>query len=129
MAKKKISPRKKFLVPRLSRRGKYITTGALALIGTLVLGAAGPWRNTLGAKQFRALFVTAPPPLPPPSNPSKEYIYAGSRLIATEEPGAPLGAPAGLVANTLSHLLPSQVQISWILRWVPTTTRSTELQM
>ncbi len=118
MAKKKISPRKKFLVTRLSRRGKYITTGALALIATLVLGTAvGPWRNTLGAKQFRALFVTAPPPLPPPSNPSKEYIYAGSRLIATEEPGAPLGAPADLVANTLSHLLPSQVHISWI----PTT--------
>jgi hypothetical protein len=114
MAKKKISPRKKFLVTRLSRRGKYITTAALALIATLVLGTAvGPWRNTLGAKKIRALFVAAPPPLPPPGNPSKEYIYAGSRLIATEEPGASLAPPASLVANTSSDLSPAQVQISW----------------
>jgi hypothetical protein len=116
MAKKKIRTQKKFFVVRPSVRTKYIGAGALALITTLVLGATvGPWANTFGAKKLRALFATAQPlePLPPPANPSKEYIYAGGKLIATEEPGASLAAPAGLVANTLSHLQPSQVQVNW----------------
>lgn len=115
MAKKRISRQKKFLVTRFSAPAKYIGVGVLALIVTLVLGTTvGPWRNVLGAKDLRALFVTAPPPppLPSPANPSKEYIYAGGRLVATEEPAA-LAAPASLVANTLSHLQPSQIQISW----------------
>jgi len=116
MAKKKIARGQKFRVRSHSRRTRYLGLSALALIVTLALGSVvGPWSNTLGAKKFRALFATAPavPPLPPPSSPSKEYIYAGGRLIATEEPGASLPAPANLVANTLSNLTPSQVEISW----------------
>jgi hypothetical protein len=50
-----------------------------------------------------------PPTIPPPNNPSKEYIYAGGKLIATEEP-QPLAAPLNLVANTLSG---SQVETTW----------------
>src|SRR5205807_8510834 len=50
-----------------------------------------------------------PPTIPPPNNPSKEYIYAGGKLIATEEP-QPLAAPLNLIANTFSG---SQVDITW----------------
>ena len=110
MAKKKNSPQKKFPVPLRSARRKYIAAGVLALMATLVLGTAvGPWRNTLGAKQFRALFVTAPPP----PIPSKEYIYAGGRLVATEEPAVlfgPLAAPNNLTATTFSE---SRIDITW----------------
>jgi hypothetical protein len=47
--------------------------------------------------------------LPSPGSPSKEYIYAGGRLIATEEPN-PLVAPTSVVADTFSG---TQVDISW----------------
>jgi hypothetical protein len=117
MAKKKTPSPQKFLAKQHSRRTKLISAGVLALIFTLALGAVvGPFSNTLGAKKFRSLFASAPaPPSPPPPNLSKEYIYAGGRLIATEEPasGSGLPAPANLVANTLSNLTPAQVQISW----------------
>lgn len=118
MAKKKTPSRTKSLLRSQSRRTTYIGAVVIALMVTLVLGTSvGPLSNTLGAKKFRALFASAPapPPLPPPSSPSKEYIYAGSRLIATEEPGSgsSLAAPANLIANTRSDLLPSRVEISW----------------
>ncbi len=98
-----------------SKRKKYISVAALGLITVLCLGTlAGPWRNSPGAKRFRALFAAPapPPPLPSPNNPSKEYIYAGGKLIATEAPLA-LVAPASLIATTLSDLSSPQVSISW----------------
>ena len=37
-----------------------------------------------------------------PASPSKEYIYAGGRLVATEEPGAPTGSNnAAFVSETV----------------------------
>ncbi|HEY3138937.1 MAG TPA: hypothetical protein VGL29_23150 [Blastocatellia bacterium] len=47
------------------------------------------------------------------SSPSKEYIYAGGRLVATEEPtAAPLSAPSNLVA-TVSPSSAGQINLSW----------------
>jgi hypothetical protein len=54
-------------------------------------------------------FSPPPPPLPSPNSPSKEYIYAGGRLIATEEPN-PLAAPTNLVADTFSS---SRIDLTW----------------
>ncbi len=59
---------------------------------------------------MRALLSPAPP-TPPPGSPSKEYIYAGGRLLATEEQtqGTSPG-PTALAANAASA---TQVSLSW----------------
>lgn len=95
--------------PRKKRR--YVVVGSGCLIALLGLATvAGTWRSSLSKTRMGALlFSQPPPPLPPPNSPSKEYIYAGGRLIATEEPN-PLAAPASLVANTVSNV---QVNITW----------------
>ena len=116
MSKKKTTSRKKPIPKRHTWRAKYIAVVVIALMLTLafatVVGSLRP-----GEKKFGGFFASAPapPPLPPPGNPSKEYVYAGGRLVATEEPPVSLIAPGSLVANTLSNLTPSQVQISWAI--------------
>jgi chitodextrinase len=98
-----------------SKRKKGLVVTALALtIALCFVTLAGPWSNSPGVKGLRSLFVAppAPPPLPAPGNPSKEYIYAGGKLIATEEPLALL-APANMMATTLSNLVSPQVSIAW----------------
>lgn len=112
MSKKKVRGQKQRIDPQGSKRRKFITVAAISLMVTLGLGAVlGPWADSLAARKLRALLVApfSPPPIPPPSNPSKEYIYAGGKLIATEEP-VPLAAPVNLTAETLSG---SQVDITW----------------
>ena len=112
MSKKKALGPNQRSPSRRNARKKFISLAATGLVVTLCLGTVvGPWRNSLDAKRLRALFsAPAPPPtIPPPNNPSKEYIYAGGKLIATEEP-QPLAAPLNLVANTLSG---SQVDVTW----------------
>jgi hypothetical protein len=71
---------------------------------------AGPW-SWLATGRIRSAFFspTSQPTLPGPGNPSKEYIYAGSRLIATDEPN-PLAAPLNLAAATFSQ---SRIDIAW----------------
>lgn len=52
-------------------------------------------------------------PSPSPLGLSKEYIYAGGKLVATEEPvnsGGPLSAPASLIATPASA---SHLNLSW----------------
>ena len=79
---------------------------------------AGVWRNAPGARKLRALFVSPPPvPIPSPDHPSKEYIYAGGKLVATEAP-VTLLPPATLVATTVSNVPPAQVTIT--ITWQPT---------
>jgi chitodextrinase len=101
------------------RRGrkKYITLGAIALMVTVSLGTVfGPWRASFGAHRLRSLFIApAPPPLPGPAHPSKEYIYAGGKLVATEEPQpSALAAPINLAANTQSDTQSApQINITW----------------
>ncbi len=114
MSRKKIPRQKKHQAIKRSRRKKYVGVAALGLVIVLCLGTiAGPWRNTSGARRLRALFApAAPPTIPSSSNPSKEYIYAGGKLIATEAP-VPLVAPASLIATTRTDLSTPQVSISW----------------
>jgi hypothetical protein len=115
MSKKKI-PHKQRRGGQRSRRQKYLSVAALGLVIILGLGAvAGPLRNTSGAKRLRALFAApaAPPTIPPAGNPSKEYIYAGGKLIATEESASVTLVAPSLTATTLSDLSTPQVSISW----------------
>jgi hypothetical protein len=98
-----------------SNRGKnrkWMLIGCVCLIVALCAATiAGPWGTAPGIRRVRALFLSPPPaPLPSPNSPSKEYIYAGGRLVATEEPN-PLVAPTGLVADTFSG---SQINLSWV---------------
>ena len=91
---------------------RYIVIASICAIAALAFGAvAGPYSNSPGSRRLRSLFFSAPPPLPSPT-PSKEYIYAGGRLIATEEPNPPnpLVPPASLVAATFSQ---TRIDVSW----------------
>jgi len=87
-----------------------VVIGLLLCLGLSGLILAG-WRgmrnslNPLGA---------VPTPTPTPPQLSKEYIYAGGKLVATEEPGGSLSsilsAPSSLVATGSST---PQVNLSW----------------
>ena len=52
-----------------------------------------------------------------PASPTKEYIYAGGRLVATEEPagsgGSSLTAPANLLASTVRANPSAQISLTW----------------
>lgn len=105
--KKKIRPRSRSI--RVNRR-KYVLVGSVCLIAIFGFASvAGPWRASLSKTRVGALFFSPPPPIPGPSSPSKEYIYAGERLIATEEPN-PLAAPTNLVADTFSG---TRIDLTW----------------
>ena len=115
MSKKKVSRERKRVVMPRSKRGRRIKLAALGLVMALCLvTVGGPWKNSFTAKKLNALFAlpNSPPAIPPANNPSKEYIYVGGKLIATEAP-VPLLPPANLVATTLSDQLPAKVSISW----------------
>jgi hypothetical protein len=95
---------------RVSGRRRYALVGTVGLIAVLGLAtAAGPWRTSLSRTRVGSLFFSPPPPLPPPGSPSKEYIYAGGRLIATEEPN-PMVAPTNLIADTFSN---ARIDLTW----------------
>jgi hypothetical protein len=92
------------------KRRRYVLVGSVGLIAVLALATvAGPWQSSFSRTRVGSLFFSPPPPLPPPGSPSKEYIYAGGRLIATEEPN-PMVAPTNLIANTFSG---SQIDVTW----------------
>jgi hypothetical protein len=105
----------KRLQPRRWRVGvgrrRYLLVGSVGLIAVLgLVTAAGPWRTSLSRTRVGSLFFSPPPPpLPPPGSPSKEYIYAGGRLIATEEPN-PMVAPTNLIADTFSN---ARIDLTW----------------
>jgi hypothetical protein len=88
---------------------RYVLVGSMSLIAILALASvAGPWRP-LSRTRVGSLFFSPPPPVPPPNSPSKEYIYAGGRLVATEEPN-PMAAPTNLIADTFSA---TQIDLTW----------------
>jgi hypothetical protein len=94
---------------RQSKRRLVIVVCALLML-SLSLGLMAQWKMLPG--------MSKPPVQPQPgsfnaNSPSKEYIYAGGRLIATEEPAAPtaaLIAPANLTAKASST---TQINLSW----------------
>lgn len=99
---------KKTSSPRKPRRSTAFVV-ALVLIFCCVVVAAvvhGPGQRSRVLSWF-----SAPPPPPPPSL-AKEYVYAGGKLVATEEPGAPLSPPANVIADTSSA---TQIDITWNL--------------
>jgi hypothetical protein len=104
--------KRKLSSPPVKQTHKRKRVIAVALI--LMLGLTGlilaQWRS------FRTAFVPLSPP-PQTSSPqlSKEYIYAGGKLVATEEPTngggtSPLSAPSSLVATGSSS---PQVTLTW----------------
>jgi len=86
----------------------------LSMVGTGV-GVArwSPLRTSLGL----APAVTSSPQSTPTPVLSKEYIYVGGRLIATEEPGASVGGPAptNLVATATAETTTAVVRVT--LSW------------
>jgi hypothetical protein len=98
------------------RRSYYLT--ALSGIILLIVGTAASRfndvRRAVGLRPLTAASLAQATPTPLPL--SKEYIYAGGRLVATEEPTAtpaptPAGpAPTNLVATANSA---SSVSLTW----------------
>jgi len=110
MSKKKTSPAKRRAWNKPTKNRKYMLIGCVCAIILLAFGAlAGPWSTFSGSRRLGSFFYPPPPPLPSPGNPSKEYIYASGRLIATEE-ASPLAPPGNLAASTISN---AQIDISW----------------
>jgi hypothetical protein len=112
MSKKKARQPKKPKLPQresLSRRKAVVVIGLILCLGLISLILA-QW------KSVRTSFSPFSPTLPT-STPqlSKEYIYAGGKLIATEEPNngagtSPLSAPSSLIAIGTST---PQVNLNW----------------
>lgn len=110
MRKKKTTRPKQRWRSDWKKRRRPAVLGSICLIAILGFATmAGPWRSPFSRTRVGSLFFSPPAPIPSPSNPSKEYIYAGGRLIATEEPN-PLIAPTNLVADTFSS---SRIDLTW----------------
>ena len=109
MRRKKIAGRRRrIILPKNRGRALIVTLCLIVTLGAAAVG--GPWGASLRRRGIRPL-MSAPPPLPPAGSPSKEYIYAGGRLVATEEPNSlTLAPPTNLVASTVSSV---QINISW----------------
>jgi len=91
------------------KKRKYLLLGSACVAALLGFATvAGPWRASLSRTASGIPFFS-PSPLPSPGSLTKEYIYAGGRLIATEEPN-PLIGPTNLVADTFSN---SRIDLTW----------------
>jgi hypothetical protein len=95
-------------------RNKTRRVAVVALCGALAVllagGSVAHWRGArLGS--FAAAFMQATP-TPTLLSLSKEYVYAGGRLVATEEPAGAASAagPADLVATATQT---TQVSLTW----------------
>jgi hypothetical protein len=78
----------------------------------LVAGAASlRWGNVRRAVGLAPLTEPQTTPTPPPL--AKEYIYAGGRLVATEEPAPPSGPPPTGLAATASTAAANQIDLRW----------------
>jgi hypothetical protein len=87
MSKKKARQQKRADADAASRR-KRIGVALIALLLSLGLAAGtfAQWRAARVPPGTNALLLVPPAPSPAANSPSKEYIYAGGRLLATEEP-------------------------------------------
>jgi hypothetical protein len=85
---------------------------ALVLCLSLAGGIFAQWRATRVINRMSAA-PTPTPVVPGPDSPSKEYIYAGGRLLATEEPTggtSALSAPGSFAATGTSD---HSVHLQW----------------
>ena len=82
----------------------------VALVGLVLVGSIAITFGDSTAGSKLSAFLVSPQATPTP--PAKEYIYAGDKLVATEEPVA-LAAPANLTALTVSNETPARVIVSW----------------
>lgn len=92
-------------------RRKAVVVMILVLSVSVASVILAQWRNVRRASNLSPI-----PQISPTPQLTKEYIYAGGKLIATEEPGnsgsSPLPAPSGLSATGFS--LPNRyVNLSW----------------
>jgi hypothetical protein len=91
MAKRKFRIQRKRVVIPASKRGRLIAIGVL--LSLIIAGGVFAKLRTLSAAQRQRTSSKSAPSVPPaptsllPAYPSKEYIYAGGRLVATEERG------------------------------------------
>jgi len=72
----------------LSWRRVMALVSLLSVVTTLTAVFAHPGKSGAVTRKAALPLVQPPPPLPA-NSPSKEYVYAGRRLVATEEPAAP----------------------------------------
>lgn len=112
MKKKKTARPKQLRSEILNKSRKHVLMAGLCGIALLAFATiAGPWSSMLGMGRIRSAFFSPPPTLPGPNSPSKEYVYAGTRLIATEEPNpVVLAAPLNVVAATFSQ---ARIDVTW----------------
>lgn len=101
---------------RKGARIKTRKTAAALICVLLVVGIAGGGvlKNSPWSKQFTSFLGPEPTPTPLPL--AKEYIYAGSRLVAIEENGpGTLSPPSNLIATTSGCTTTNctQVSVSW----------------
>ena len=106
---KKRAGRQKFprALPTSRRPAAVIISAAVML--SLAAGILARW---VGPRPAARMNVATTPAGLSPASPSKEYVYAGGRLLATEAPGGPstLSAPGNLVATTASD---SRIDLTW----------------
>lgn len=101
MSKRIARPKKRKAIElgqKSQRKPLLIICSLSALV--LALGVMAQWRILPGTSKL-PLPLLAPPVNYNANSPSKEYVYAGGRLIATEEPAASTSsAPSNLIATT-----------------------------
>ena len=94
---------------RKSKKRQRLVFFVIALSLSLVTaGLTQPALFRRSATGVRSWFAPAPAPSPDSfaaSNPSKEYIYAGGRLVATEAPSVSPAAPTFLQVMWCDHYL------------------------
>jgi hypothetical protein len=116
VSKKEVRQKKKPSAVNRARTNRRKAAMAVALILSLCVAAV----ILAGRRTTRSLPALASPLPPQSSTPqlSKEYVYAGGRLIATEEPGngAPLVAPTNFTAHADAT---TQITLSWASTGAP----------
>lgn len=103
--KRSIRPEKK------SRHKKIVILLCVLISLALSAGILAEWKGLPGISKPLAVAPAVEGSFNA-NSPSKEYIYAGGRLIATEEPtsSSSLSAPAAFSATTISN---AQINLTW----------------
>ena len=104
--------------PRLRKpRGRLVVAIGLAL-SLLAAGGILAQRNTApgaGKRSSRGVSADQQPPSSAlnPDAPSKEYVYAGGRLLSTEEPSGAVGCTTIGAPNLTTSLVNGVITLNW----------------